>query len=122
MSINIGNAGIKNLYLGGTPIKSVYLGDEKIYPMEIIYQESGNGDFDRTFDIPEGYKTLSYCVEIITGDNVNVMLYNNDDCFEDRTLMSGVLKSTISVSSGTLRLQINPNSVDTSWTYKFILT
>ena len=78
MAINIGSSKIKNIYMGSTPVKAVFLGSEKIYPMEIVYQESGYDDFDRTFNIPEGYKTLKYRIEIITGDNVHIILYNNN--------------------------------------------
>lgn len=124
MAITIGATAIKGLFVGSNTIKAACMGvdSNKIYPVEIIYSDSGEGGYYNTFSIPAGYRTLSYNIEISSGDATTIQLYDNSNYFIDETTMSGNYTDTVTVTQGTLTLDINTLDTGTTWNFTFKLT
>ena len=124
MAITIGTTAIKGLYLGSSTIKAASMGADsnKIYPAEILYADTGEGSYYNTFTIPAGYNTLEYTIEISSGDATTIQLYDNSSYFIDETTMSGNYSDTVTVTQGTLTLDINTMDTGTTWNFELKLT
>lgn len=121
MAIYLSNTTVTDVYFADNGISAICLQNDtnRIYPVEIVYTNSGTGSYTGDFAVPAGYSNFSYTINISTANVTTVVLYNNLNELLNETVMSGTFGNTVAVSAGTIRLEISTLDSSTEWSFNF---
>lgn len=113
MAIYLSSTQINRVYFTSSDIKAICLQNDsnRIYPNEINYYYEGSGYYEYTIEVPTGYTTVDYALELY--DDIGASAYltltisQNSSTLVNETIMSGSINGTAKISSGSLYVTID---------------